>query len=177
MLLSAAGCGGGPTLTAETNDSSYARGQELLRQGHEQEALAAFLKVISTRGENDAPESHLQAGQLYAEKVKDPVAAIYHYRKFCELVPLSPQVAQVRQQIDAQLREFARTLPGQPFDNQSAGLLAAVERLAHQSGPATQRFVCPCRAPAPAAGPRRDRPQAYCRRRRQFVQARPAILQ
>ena len=130
-LLLTAGCGrdSGSLLTAETNDSNYARGLEQLRQGHDQEALAAFRKVIATRGDDAAPESHLQAGQLYAEKVKDPIAAIYHYRKFCELVPASPQAGYVRQQIDAQLREFARTLPGQPFENQSASLLATVERL------------------------------------------------
>ncbi len=131
-LALAAGCdrNGGPLLTAETSDSNYTQGLEQLRQGHDKEALDAFLRVIATRGENAAPESHLQAGQLFAQKLKDPVEAIHHYRKFCELVPASPQVGLVRQQIDAALREFALSaLPGQPQENQSASLLATVERL------------------------------------------------
>jgi nucleoid-associated protein YgaU len=130
-LLLAAGCGrdAGSLLSAETDDSNYARGKELLKQGRDQEALTAFLKVIAARGDDAAPESHLEAGLLYQEKLKDPVAAIYHYRKFCELVPASPQTGLVRQQIDAALREFARTLPGQPLDSQSGDLLATVARL------------------------------------------------
>ncbi len=130
-LLLTTGCGGDRSLllTAETNDSNYGRGKELLKRGQDHEALAAFLKVIATRGDDAAPESHLEAGLLYAEKLKDPIAAIYHYRKFCELVPASPQTPLVRQQIDAALRDFARTLPGQPLENQSAGLLATAERL------------------------------------------------
>jgi len=103
--------------TAEVDDSDYRRGKELLRQGRNQEALAAFQKVIEKRGD-DAPESHLELGILYQQHIKDPIAAIYHYRKFRELKPNSPQADLVRQRIDAATREFARTLPAQPLDNQ-----------------------------------------------------------
>ena len=103
--------------TAEVDDSDYRRGKELLRQGRNQEALVAFQKVIENRGD-DAPESHLELGILYQQHIKDPIAAIYHYRKFRELKPNSPQADLVRQRIDAATREFARTLPAQPLDNQ-----------------------------------------------------------
>ncbi len=103
--------------TAEIDDSDYRRGKELLRQGRNQEALVAFQKVLEKRGD-DAPESHLELGILYQTHIKDPIAAIYHYRKFRELKPNSPQADLVRQRIDAATREFARTLPAQPLDNQ-----------------------------------------------------------
>ena len=103
--------------TAEIDESDYRRGKELLRQGRNQEALAAFQKVLQRRGD-DAPESHLELGILYQQHIKDPIAAIYHYRKFRELKPNSPQADLVRQRIDAATREFARTLPAQPLDNQ-----------------------------------------------------------
>lgn len=104
--------------TPEVEDRDYRRGKELLRQDRNQEALAAFLKVIADRGEG-APESHLEAAILYQKHIKDPIAAIYHYRKFRELKPNSQQADLVRQQIEAATREFARTLPAQPLENQA----------------------------------------------------------
>jgi tetratricopeptide (TPR) repeat protein len=118
LLLGLAGCEprDRASFTAESDDPGYRRGKELLRQGRNQEALSAFLKVIEKRGE-DGAESHLEAGLLYQQHIKDPIAAIYHYRKFRELKPNSPQADLVRQRIDAAKREFASTLPGDPLNN------------------------------------------------------------
>ena len=118
-LLFSAGCGryDASPFTAEIDEPNYRRGKDLLRQGRNQEALASFLKVVDARGE-DAPESHLEIGILYQQHIKDPIAAIYHYRKFRELKRNSPQSDLVRQRIDAATREFARTLPALPLDNQ-----------------------------------------------------------
>jgi LysM repeat protein len=129
-LLLAAGCGRDTTALpgAEANDPDYAQGQELDRQGRPQEALAAYLRVIARRGD-EAPESHLDAGILYQEVIKDPIAAIYHYRKYRELKPTGPQADLVRQRIEAALRDFARTLPGQPLAGEGGELGATVERL------------------------------------------------
>lgn len=118
-LLFVSGCERGDVspFTAESDEPGYRRGKELLRQGRNQEALAEFQKVIEKRGLNNAPESHLELGLLYQHHIRDPIAAIYHYRRFRELKPNSPQADLVRQQIDASTREFARTLPAQPMDN------------------------------------------------------------
>lgn len=118
-LLLAAGCErpDGVGLTAEVDEANYRRGKDLLRQGRNQEALASFLKVIEKRGDG-APESHLEVGLLYQNQIKDPIAAIYHYRKFRELKPNSPQADLVRQRVDAAMREFGSTLPAQPLENQ-----------------------------------------------------------
>ncbi|MCU0793333.1 MAG: LysM peptidoglycan-binding domain-containing protein [Opitutaceae bacterium] len=113
------GCGPAVNMpfTAEVDDPDYRRGKELLRMGREQEALALFLKVIDQRG-GAAAESHLEAGILYQKHIKDPIAAIYHYRRYRELRPSSEQARLVLQSIEACIREFARTLPAQPLDNQ-----------------------------------------------------------
>ncbi|MBE7540340.1 MAG: LysM peptidoglycan-binding domain-containing protein [Opitutaceae bacterium] len=117
-LLITPGCDPGEraATTAEVDDPGYRRGKELLRQGRNQEALAAFLKVIEKRGD-DGPESHLEAGLLYQFHIKDPISAIYHYRKYRELKPNSPQADLVRQRIESATREFASTLPGDPLNN------------------------------------------------------------
>ena len=123
------------TMTAEIDEPAYRRGKELLRQGRNQEALAAFLKVIEQRGGDEAPESHLEVGLLYQQQIKDPIAAIYHYRRYTELKPNSPQADLVRQRIAAATREFARTLPAQPLENQVMrnDLLEVVERLQREN--------------------------------------------
>jgi len=123
LLFLAAGCERGDRLTlgAETDDPQYRRGQQLLKQGRNQDALGAFLKVIEKRGD-DAPESHLEAGLLYQQYFKDPITAIYHFNKYIELQPNSRQTGLVRQRKDAAMREFARSLPAQPLESQAARL-------------------------------------------------------
>ncbi len=129
-LLFASGCSRyeSSPFTAEIDEPGYRRGKDLLRQGRNQEALASFLKVVEKRGD-DAPESHLEIGILYQQHIKDPIAAIYHYRKFRELKRNSPQSDLVRQRIDAATREFARTLPGQPLENQADNKLDLLEKM------------------------------------------------
>jgi len=106
---------------AEIDDPNYRLGQRLVKQGRSQEALAAYLRVISERGEA-APESHLEAGIIYLQQIKDPIAAIYYFRKYLERNPNSPQAPQVRGLVEGAKREFARTLPANPLENQSERL-------------------------------------------------------
>lgn len=115
---------------SEIDEPHFRRGSQLLKAGRTQEALAAFLKVIEKRG-SDAPESHLEVGLLYLQNVKDPIAAIYHFRKFLELRPNSPQADLVRQRIETATKEFARTLPAQPLEGQlqRLELMDLVEKL------------------------------------------------
>ncbi|MCU0793846.1 MAG: LysM peptidoglycan-binding domain-containing protein [Opitutaceae bacterium] len=103
--------------TAEVDEPGYRRGKELIRQGRNQEALSEFQKVIEKRGLHNAPEAHLELGLLYQSHIRDPISAIYHFRKYRELKPNTQQAELVRARIDAAMREFASTLPGKPLDN------------------------------------------------------------
>ena len=122
------------TLSSEADEPNYRQGQQLVKQGRSQEALSAYLKVIAKRGES-APESHLEAGLLYLDQVKDPLAAIYHFRKYLELQPNSRQAVFVKGRIDVAKREFARTLPAQPLENQAErlDLFDQVDRLQREN--------------------------------------------
>ena len=118
-LFVAAGCDRADSLpfTAEVDEPGYRRGKELIRQGRNQEALAEFQKVLEKRGLLNAPEAHLELGLLYQSHMRNPIAAIYHFRKYRELKPNTQQAELVRARIDAAMREFARELPGRPLDN------------------------------------------------------------
>jgi len=129
------GCGSdNPSLSSEMDDSYYRDGQQMERQGRWDEALTAYLKVIDRRGDA-APESNLDAGLIYLNHIKDPIFAIYHFRKYLELEPNSKQAVYVRGLIDAAKREFARALPGQPLESQTEhmGVEAQLERLQREN--------------------------------------------
>ena len=130
------GCGPQTAMpfAAEVEDPDYRRAKELLRMGREQEALATFLKLIDQRG-GAAAESHLEAAILYQQHVKDPIASIYHYRRYRELRPNTEQAKLALQRIEACIRDFARTLPGQPMDNQEdrTTMIDAIDRLQREN--------------------------------------------
>jgi LysM repeat protein len=134
-LAVVAGCGGdSPSLSSEMDDSSYRDGQQMERQGRWDEALVDYLKVIDRRGDA-APESNLDAGLIFLNHRKDPIFAIYHFRKYLELEPNSKQAVYVSGMIDAAKREFARALPGQPLESQTEhmGYEQEVERLRREN--------------------------------------------
>jgi len=121
-LAAGAGCGGdSPSLSSEMDDSSYREGQQMEHQGRWDEALAAYLKVIDRRGDA-APESDLGVGLIYLNHIKDPIYAIYYFRRYLELEPNSKQAGYVRGLIEAAKRDFARALPGQPLESQTEHL-------------------------------------------------------
>ena len=117
------GCGGDRLPTAiETDDAVYQQGKQLQRQGRNPEALLAFLKVIEKRGEQFSPESHLEAGLIYLQDIKDPIEAIHHFRKYLTLQRKSKEAPYVRGLIERAQRELAKSLPGRPLEDQSQWL-------------------------------------------------------
>ncbi|MBA4138421.1 MAG: peptidoglycan-binding protein [Opitutus sp.] len=132
LALILGGCtdDGRQSYATETDEPYYRQAEQMKRANRQQESLSAYLKVIEKRGD-DAPESHLEAGLVYLHHIRDPIAAIYHFRKYLSLRPNSAQAPLVRQRIDAAIRDFARTLPAQPVENQlqRVDLIAAMDKL------------------------------------------------
>lgn len=128
-LTLGAGCRGGDPgpVAAEMDEPAFRQGQQRLREGRAPEALTWFLKVIDRRGVQNSPESHLQAGVIYLQYIKDPVEAYHHFRKYLELQPNAREAALVRQQLDAAKREFATGLPARPDENQAVRFESAEE--------------------------------------------------
>jgi phage tail protein X len=119
-LLAGAGCGADSlTLPAEKDEPLYRDAQQLARQDRTDQALLAYLKLIAKRGDDQAPESHLDVGIIYLDNYKNPIYAIYHFDKYLELEPNSTLARHVRDEIDRAKRDFARTLPGQPLESQA----------------------------------------------------------
>jgi tetratricopeptide (TPR) repeat protein len=122
----------GVQIAQELDEPHFRRGQQLERSNRNQEALEAFMKVIDKRGSDPgAPESHLEAGQIYLNHIKDPYSAIYHFKRYLEFRPNSAQAPQVRQLIETAQKDIARGLPGDPFGarTEKDDLLQAMDKL------------------------------------------------
>ncbi len=155
--LGLSGCydSGRPSFTAETDEPLYREAERHKRDNRPQEALSAYLKLIARRGD-EAPESHLEVGLLYLYHIRDPIAAIYHFRQYLALRPNSPNASQVRQRVDAAIREFARTLPARPVEDQiqRVDLIATLDKLKLENE-LLKRQIADLQAgrPAPAESP------------------------
>ena len=117
IALLQVGCAPDGSIIVESDDPAFDRGKSYLKVGREEEALDAFLSV--TRRVTQAPKSHLEAGRLLLTLAdrKDPVAAIYHFRRFLLLQPNARESEMVEQLIVTAEREIIRKLPGEPYDN------------------------------------------------------------
>lgn len=113
----------------ETDERAFRRAKSLLREDRKDEALASFMAVIDAR--SNAAESHLEVGLLYLNHVRDPVASIYHFRRYLGLKPNGEHVDFVNELITTARKEFARSLPGEPFAPQvnRADLMSNMQRL------------------------------------------------
>ena len=100
-------------LLEESEERLYKRAKDFQIQGRHEDALINYLSLIAVRRES--PESHLEAGYIYLNALKDPIRSIYHFDRYLELKPESAQSTQVKQLIETAKKEFIRQIPTKPF--------------------------------------------------------------
>jgi LysM repeat protein len=154
-LAMGAGCnhhGDQIEVVAETDEKQYQYAEQMLKEDRQTEALAAFQRVINKRPD-DAPESHLEAGRLCIKLKNDPIEAIYHYQKYLAAKPNSEQAPMVRGLIDTAKKEFARSLPGQPYhgEYERLDLIDQIRTLTAQNDELRRELATG--QPGPAANP------------------------
>jgi tetratricopeptide (TPR) repeat protein len=71
-------------------------------------AIESFEKALSFNPKSAS--AHFELGWLFAQKVPDPAAAIYHYEHYLKLRPNSEKAEWVKQSILACKQELARTV-------------------------------------------------------------------
>jgi len=117
-----AGCAqqGSLEVLNEDEDPIFRRARDLYARGMENEALENFLKLIQRRNGN-APESHLDAGNIYLKHLHDPVSAIYHFKHYEALLMRSDRedaetrVELVQERIKSAEKEFAMSFDAKIF--------------------------------------------------------------
>ncbi|MDQ8183386.1 LysM peptidoglycan-binding domain-containing protein [Pelagicoccus sp. SDUM812005] len=137
-FLFLAGCAqqGSLEVLNEDEDPIFRRARDLYARGMENEALENFLKLIQRRNGN-APESHLDAGNIYLKHLRDPVSAIYHFKHYEALLKRSDRedagerIELVQERIKAAKKEFAMTFDAKVYKDplERLKLLDTIEAL------------------------------------------------
>lgn len=192
LLLTLAGCDPQSRVDLpETDEPLYRRGAQYLRSQQNQLALESFLKLIDKR-DGDAPESHFEAGRIYLTHLKDPYAAIYHFRRYQQSKPNSIQAELVKQMIETAMKESLKGLPGsamsaevdrldlldmvQKLKAENADLRAQLERAGVAVN--TPQTLAPTSTPTQATRPTQQTAQQQAPRPTQAAQVRqPAPAQ
>jgi nucleoid-associated protein YgaU len=109
-------------------------------------------------------QAHYELGVLYAEKLSEPISALYHLDRYLKLAPSGPNAPAARDLFNTESEAFAASIPG----NSSTAVLARLELenavLKKQAGDAAhtigtlqsqlaQASARVVNTPEPAAGP------------------------
>lgn len=117
VLTTICGCKPGTVeVVSETDEKQYQLAKDYQSQGRAADALRAFQRVIEAR--RNAPESHLEAGEIYLKAMSDPISAIYHFKQYLLLKPNSPRAREVGQRIETAQKKFLQQLPAQPYEGE-----------------------------------------------------------
>lgn len=87
-------------------------------------AIESFQQALEANPRSAA--AHLQLGELYAAKVSDPAAAIYHYEQFLKRQPTAPEEEMIRKNILFLKRKLAEAVLAM---SPAAGMQKELERM------------------------------------------------
>jgi tetratricopeptide (TPR) repeat protein len=114
LLLSAACQRSGPVSDGEAErEVNYQRAKKLAEQHDFQGSAEFYKRALSVNP--DFATAHLELGLLCDDKLGDPIAAIYHYRRYLELRPDSEKRQLVEDFIERAKLSFAAKLPQSPI--------------------------------------------------------------
>jgi LysM repeat protein len=122
------GCAPGQGQTDEEKEPHFVLGQSRVNAMDYPGAIDAFEESLDANPRSAA--AHFELGWLYEEKVPDPAAAIYHYKRYLKLNPDAGNAALINQRIDACKRQLAADVMGLPSTSAAQQQL---EKLADQN--------------------------------------------
>ena|ERR1035441_9441731 len=122
------GCAPGQGQTDEEKEPHFVLGQSRVNAMDYPGAIDAFEESLDANPRSAA--AHYQLGMLYEEKMPDPAAAIYHYKRYLKLDPAAGNAILINQHIDACKRQLAADALGLPS---SSAAQQQLEKLAGQN--------------------------------------------
>jgi tetratricopeptide (TPR) repeat protein len=109
LLVSGCGQSVGRTNGDAERNPYFQRAQKANEMRDYQAAVGFYQKALEA--DSQLARAHLELGLLYDEKLGDPIAAIYHYRKFLTLEPKSDKRQLVEDFIERAKLSLASNLP------------------------------------------------------------------
>jgi tetratricopeptide (TPR) repeat protein len=98
-----------PTQTDSDSNPNYKQAQQDLDNNNPEGAVADYQAALAANPK--LPGAHYELGMIYANKLSDPISAIYHFKRFLELSPNTDKKDQVQTIIDKQGQTYASSLP------------------------------------------------------------------
>jgi tetratricopeptide (TPR) repeat protein len=98
-----------PAQADSDSNPNYKQAQQDLDNNNPQGAVADYQAALGANPK--LPGAHYELGMIYANKLNDPISAIYHFKRFLELSPNTDKKDQVQAIIDKQGSDYASSLP------------------------------------------------------------------
>lgn len=102
MFLSLTGCG--LKSKEESSHPLFKRAVKAQKSNELKLAIGYFNRYLSLRPESS--RTHLRLASIYDENLDQPIRAVYHYERFLEYSPNSPEVDSVRKWKEAAMRKY-----------------------------------------------------------------------
>jgi len=112
----------------EEKEPHFLNGRSLVNAMDYQGAINAFQKALEVNPRSAS--AHFELGWLYADKMSDPAAAIYHYQRYLELRPGAENAETVGQHIFRLKQELAKAVLPMPS---TPGIQRDLEKLAQEN--------------------------------------------
>jgi hypothetical protein len=115
LALSGAGAWAGPVAVGQNappaiDNPHYRQAQQDLDNNNPAGAAEEYEAALAT--DPKLAGAHYELGVLYAEKLSEPIGAIYHLERFLKLAPNSDHAAAAREMVTTESEAFAASLPG-----------------------------------------------------------------
>jgi tetratricopeptide (TPR) repeat protein len=100
----------GQNAPADADNPHYKQAQQDLDNGDAKAAADEYEAALAA--DPKMADAHYELGVLYAEKLSEPIAALYHLDRFLKLAPNSPNAAAAHDLFTTESEAFAASLPG-----------------------------------------------------------------
>jgi tetratricopeptide (TPR) repeat protein len=105
---------------AEVDNPHYKQAQQDLDNNNPSGAAEEYEAALAA--DPKLAGAHYELGVLYAEKLSQPIGAIYHLDQFLKLAPNSDHAAAAREMVTTESQAFAASLPGSSSSSAMAKL-------------------------------------------------------
>jgi phage tail protein X len=98
-----------PAQTDSDANPNYKQAQQDLDNNNPTAAVADYDAALDANPK--LAGAHFELGEIYGDKLNDPISSIYHFKKFLDLSPTTDKKDQVQALIDKESQDFAASLP------------------------------------------------------------------
>ena len=95
----------------DSSNPHYKQAQDDLENNNPTGAATDYEAALNA--DSKLAGAQYELGVIYGDRLGDPIASIYHFKRFLELDPTSPKADEVKGLIDKQSQAFAASLPNQ----------------------------------------------------------------